>query len=321
MTGRSRQHTIDTPLELTGGPFRSIVLLYLSGCLYATTVLTATGSAHLYSYFHLAFIMAVFCLAVASRGFIDGLLRPFTRTWSATFLFAFLAYWLVMGLIHSNAEVGMAYAKYVFNQAVSGILLGYTAFATYGRTKIKKDARGVLRWHPGELRLTLDLIASFAYVWVIKNAFESLLQQARSDIFLISNEGNSQAAYQLFGNYIVLSFISAIYLSEPYVRWRFQRSLIAGGSWALLLAAGCWSSFLLAQLVGSNTGAILALVIGGAVAGVALYRELRSRRRARAVVMLAIFVLLTIWVWQLLGDLPPIRLFNFQPVDAGSTLE
>lgn len=298
--------------ELTGGPFRSVALLYLSGCLYATTVMTMTGT-YLYGYFHMGLIVAVICLA-CTRGFIDGLWRPLIRNWSAVFLFAFLTYWLMMGLTHSNTDVGMTYAKYVFNQAAPGLLLGYIAFAVYGRTETIVNARGALRWHPGILRLSIDMLAMVAYAAALMHAFITLLPQMWADIFMLAYNNSMVMVYQSFGNYLTLAFISAIHLSEPYVRWRFPRSLIIGAAWAFLLATSCWSSFLLAQMVGSNSGAALAVVIGGAVAGVAIYRDLRERQPVRALVMLSIFLLSVIWVWQLLGNLPPLRLFNFQRV-------
>lgn len=299
--------------ELMGGPFRSVMLLYLSGCLYATTVITMTGSSHLYGYFHLGFIVAVICLA-GTRGFIDGLWRPLIRNWSAVFLFAFLTYWLMMGVTHSNTEVGMAYAKYVFSQAVPGLLLGYIAFADYGRTETIVNSRGALRWRPGVLRVSMDILAVVVYAAALTHAFITLLPKMRADIFILAYDNSMIIVYQLFGNYLTLAFISAIHLSEPYVRWRFPSSLIIGAAWALLLATSCWSSFLLAQMVGSNSGAALVVVIGGAIAGVAVYRDLRGRQLARALLMLSIFLLAAIWVWQLLGNLPPLRLFNFQRV-------
>lgn len=295
--------------EVTTGPYRAVALLYVSGCLYASAVTTVTGSAHLFSYFHLFFFGAVICLT-ASKGFLAGLWRPLAQNWSAAFLLLFLFYWLITSLMNSNTEVGLGYAKNVFNRAMPGLLLGYVTFAAYGRNARPAIIRGQARWSPGSLRLVLDCLALAAYFATIYVCFELLSQNLGTTLFLVVNDGPGASVYQIFGNYICLSLICAIQVADPYLRFRFRNSLIAAGVWAGALSAACWLSFLISQMVGSNTGAVLSILIG--IYGlVVAWSEFRNGRALRAIAIVLAFAVAIAFAQQALQDLPPMRLFNF----------
>lgn len=297
------------PEESKAGAYRAVGLLYLSGCLYASTVTTVSGSAYLFTYFHLAFFVAVICIA-ASRGFLSGLWRPAVENWAATFLLLFLLYWLVMGLTHSNVEVGMGYAKNVFNRALPGFLLGYITFATYGCAKTTTTMRGDVRWNPSVIRRLADALALAVYAATLYYSFSILIPKLDPNLFLIVKDFEGDTIYQIFGNYIILSLVCAVYIVDPYFRWRYPQSLIAAGLWASGLSVACWTSFLLAQMVGSNAGAVLSVLVG-CYGLVVVVSEFHGHRRMRSLLLLLIFSLAIIWVQRALSDMPPMRIFDF----------
>ena len=297
------------PDESKAGACRAVGLLYLSGCLYASAVTTVSGSAYLFTYFHLAFFVAVICIT-ASRGFLGGLWRPVVGSWAATFLVLFLLYWLVMGLTHSNVEVGMGYAKNIFNRALPGFLLGYITFSTYGRAKTATITRSGLRWNPSAMRRLADVLALAVYAAALYYSFSILLPKMNPNLFLIVKDFEGDTIYQIFGNYIILSLICAVYLVDPYFRWRYPQSLVAAGLWASGLSIACWTSFLLAQMVGSNAGAVLSVLIG-CYGLVVVVSEFYGHRRMRSLLLLLIFSLAMITIQRTLSDLPPMRIFDF----------
>ena len=306
------------PGELTTGTFRSIASLYASGCLLAATLTISDGNNFLFSYMHLAFIAASACLLMA-RGFINGIWQPLSRNWSHVFLVMFLGYFLAMALLHPDAEVARRYTHGFFNTLVPGLLMGYVAFAAYGSRRTRTyDTRS--RWRPGVWRALFDLMAFSAFCTTIAVSYWLFLPLIRQDLFLL-NVPNEQRIYQMFGNYLVLALILFLHVISPYFQFRYHESIAASGLWATAAAGATGACFFLAQMAGSNAAAAMVVGIGAVFYGYRIVTEFRdgtrcARRRSYAVLLVA--VISTISLWQLLGQLPPLRIFNFQEVAAPS---
>lgn len=315
--GTMRARRPELPDELAGGAFRAIASLYASGCLFATTLVVANGDNSLFSYLHLAFIAALACLLL-TRGFVDGVLRPMARNWSNAFLVIFLGYFLIMTLLHPDAEVKERHMRLISTALIPGLLMGYVAFAVYGSRAAVVFTRG--RWRPGPFRILIDLAAVSAYVAVLALSYSMLTPLLGENLFLL-DVPEEQAVYQPFGNYIALALMLFLHVISPYFEFRYRTSAFAIGLWAAMVAAATIATFLLAQMVGSNTGAAIAFLLGAGFAVHRLVLDFRSRTRGSAMrifVVLSVAALSAIGLWQILGELPPLRLFDFQPVAATS---
>ena len=299
--------------ELASGEFRSLASLYASGCLFSTTLTAESGNNFLFSYMHIAFVVSVLILFF-SRNFLSGILIPVAISWPYRFLFLFLFYFLLMALVHPDPEVSQGYTRAFFTTVVPGLLMGYVAFATYGGVRHFRPLAGHRRWRPGWLRVLCDLLAVAVYLGTISASWQHLMPLLQKDIFII-NVPNEQRVYQIFGDYIFLSFVLFHLVLVPYFDYRYQKSVLAMCIWAVTLTATTIFSFLLAQMVGSNTGAAIVVALGVALGCYRFVSELRkhtARSRLRACIILLAAIVSIACLGQFLMYQPPLRILNFQ---------
>ena len=281
-------------------------------------LVVASGNNSLFPYLHVAFIVALACLLLV-RGFLNGIWRPAVQHWSRTLLALFLCYFFAMATLHPDAEVAQEYTRTFFTSLMPGLLMGYVAFAAYGSRNATVLVPGK-RWRPGYLRALLDLVAFFTYGAVIAGSYSLLLPFLRQDIFLL-DVPQEQRIYQVFGNYTALALILGLHVISPYFQLRYGRSITGACVWAAIVSVATGASVLLGQMVGSNTGPAVVAIVGTALLGHRAVSELRmgtKRARRRGYALLLVAGVSAICFWQILGYLPPLRLFNFQEVTTPS---
>jgi hypothetical protein len=318
MHGRQTSETTIRPAvglddrELAGGPFRAIALLYATGGLFASIVMVATGNNVLFFYMHAGFILALAGL-LFQRGFAAGFWRPVIRHWSSLFLAAFLVYFLVMALLHPDAEITRSYTRAIFTMVVPGLLMGYVAFALYGDLATSAASRG--EWRPGSGRIVLDLLAVTAFGATLLTGYLLFLPELRRHILTLAIP-SEQRIYQLYGNYTIISVALFLHVISPYFDHRLRHSL-ASAAWAALISVAAVASIMLAQMVGSNIAMVVVLPMVGLLAGLRVLRDLRAgtpEGRRSAVAILAVGTVFTFGLWQFLAYLRPLRIFNYREI-------
>lgn len=298
--------------EWSRGEFRALSSLYISGCLVASAIYTLYGES-IYPTFHIIFLSLIFCL-LFTRGFVRGLFAPLATRWSAACLAAFIAYWLVMGLTYSDQSVGARFAGYLLSYVTPGFLLGYVAFANYqvpARILSMNDAAS----GPNRTRIGMDALALVVHLGVLVHAFVMFVPRLRPDFFLVNHNLIFDKIHQVYGVYLILGLVVSLYLIDSYVRHVFANSQAAAALWAVLAFALSASTFLIAQILGSNSAAALSAAVGIALAAHMCASELGrkdSADRSRLIIMMSIFFALSVGFLYFLSQIPPFRLLNFE---------
>jgi hypothetical protein len=232
------------------------------------------------------------------------------RDASKIFLILFIVYMLVMALRYPTHEVSLSYLKQLFNKIVIGTILGYLVFGSYTLRNYRLGASSTW-WRRVDMALcaAATAIVTLISIWVS--------QSMRSDYFLLRSEFVS--GYQTFGDYLILSYICYISIIYRHLSYFFTRNFLSGLGWSVVLSIITLALVLLAQAVGSNEATIAILVLGAGFGIIHLGRCIRRNTRTglwTAAASTAVTLLLAAGFIALLTVLPPLRILNFNQLDA-----
>ncbi|MBB6012234.1 hypothetical protein HNR59_001579 [Aquamicrobium lusatiense] len=283
---------------IADSPARGLALLYISAIIFGLTYLTVTGDNTLLRPAHIAFALCIVLLTRA-HGFVPRALMPIAFSWKGTAVAFFLIYALVMALIHWDREISASFVRNFFDRLLPGILLGYVAFGRYGLESGWLYRR----------RKFIDFTGLMSFSAVLYYAVYNIYPLMRTDVFLI-NVSEDEVSYQLYGVYLVIGVIVFLRILEFY----WSKSIIKT---FFLTMVACFASivgFLLAQALGSNSAAVLILLINTTALGYQSWYSLRTWD-AEGLLRFAIIVAATagsyFWMINLISGMPPIRLFGF----------
>lgn len=252
------------------------------------------------------FIGGVFLIGLVSPAFWRRMIPIYQRDWGALLLLLFCVYFFYRAASYPLAEVSQTYKKIAFSRIGAGILLGFFVLSAV------HEGSGRTRRCRTRFDLLALAIAVAALIWISYRLF----LRARSDIFLIEINSGSQSFYQDFGNYLLLWYICVVVLLRRWAssRWGIFRAPACVG---MLLSLTVWTS-LLSQVVGSNNATASILAIGVITAFGDFFMHLRWnqgwKRWVGGSILFGEGVLSCVVVAALLVNLPPLRIFNFQPV-------
>lgn len=283
---------------LADSPARGLALLYISTIIFGLTYFTVTGDNTLLRPAHIVFAFCI-VLLMRARGFVPRALLPVAFSWKATAFAFFLIYALVMALIHWDREISASFVRSFFDRLLPGILLGYVAFGRYGL-----ESGWVYR-----RRKFIDFIGLMSFAAVLYHAAINIFPLVRDDIFLISAP-EGEVFYQLYGVYLVIGICVVLRILEFY----WSTSIIRTFLLTILVCLASIFGFLLAQALGSNSAAVLILLINTIALGYQSWYSLRTWD-AEGLLRFAVIVAATAgsysWMINLISGMPPIRLFGF----------
>ncbi|WP_315920460.1 hypothetical protein [Mesorhizobium sp. SP-1A] len=289
-------------------PFRFLPLIYASACIYASVQVVAAGDNSLYKYAHAAFVVA-FLILFPFKRFFDGLWRPLARFGSSISIFVFILYFLCMALFYPDTEVSSDQLAQILTRIIPGLMIGYATFGGYA------DRKAAPYWRPSMPRKSADGLAIIIYLSVIASAYSTLVPMLRGDVFLVHAKPEN-LTYQIFGIYINIAQICFLAAIEPYTAANNRKRVAA--IWTIALCASTAASFFLAQMVGSNGGAVLSVAIGAMLVIYRAFATLRIRRAKGAAFVMVVIATATIWLcWETIQRVPPMRLLGYHEIDLG----
>jgi glycosyltransferase involved in cell wall biosynthesis len=278
------------------------VIVYLSFCLFATLFLYETGSSDLFWPAHIAFAVVVVA-SLLHRSAIGALLARLFRAGPVFLaLMAFLAYFLLRCIFTPYEELGSYYAKIGVTHLGLGTVLGFCVI--YPLVALS-------RW-PHVARAGL-----IVYVVALALITAFLGPRMRQDIFLIDLKPQNASYYQIFGDYLVMSFACCMVFMHAAGLGRGMSAAGFVSRQALSALLAVWS-VLVAQAAGSNNAGVtitLMSVLYYLFDSVFTLRACRVAMRARLFASsLGLATLIAVAVALLILALPPLRIFNFEPV-------
>jgi hypothetical protein len=267
-----------------------------------------------FTYAHVFFMGSVLVLIISDRAFRTGLWASPLRDPAAAMIVAFLAYYALRAVLYPVHDVSADHVRSLIVRVITGFLMGYVAFSAFvskrplGFDRQSQSVGCGANWHR-----QMDLAALIVYVITLTVSLYILVPWVRGDLFLL-NVPTSRLIYQQFEVYLVLSQVCALGILTHRFDPRRIVDPLRGAAFIVVVVAISLATFFLAQMSGSNKGAILAAAIGGGLALYVVISAAWSRRGAAASSMLAVGVLAAIGSAIVVVDIPPMRLFGFKPL-------